>query len=273
MCRTSPDAKPIDPQPYRSVPRTAPRSVPVSRLHPSAWPLGLWVALSIIAALLRVDFTLGAFSFAPAVALLSGTWLGWRRAALVQAIAAAAVVPLGFALPELTDPVEWGYRIGVVAAAALAGIFATPDGNGAHPVRSVRMTVFGAAGATAALVTIVVPGQSSGVMFAFVFLLATVIAVFYAYRMVPEPGRVIGYAFCLIPYFVLGVGWNLIVARWMPTTAALSGVPSAWDDIVFHAYFAQLPSQLIALVVISYLVCALDRGGTASGPMAIGASR
>lgn len=245
----------------------------MNRLHPSAWPLGLWVILSTIAALLRVEFTLGAFSLAPAVALLSGTWLGWRRAAVVQAITAAAVIPLGLAVPELGDPVEWGYRVGVIVAAALAGIYATPDGNGAHPVGAIRMSVFGLAGATVALVMIVVPGQSAGVMFAFVFLLASVIAVFYAYRMVPEPGRVIGYAFCLIPYFGLGVGWTLIVAHWMPTTAALSGVPSAWDDIVFHAYLAQLPSQLIALVVISYLVCALDRGGTASGPMAIGASR
>lgn len=245
----------------------------MSRLHPSGWPLGLWVVLSITAALLRVDFTVSAFSFAPAAALLSGTWLGARRGALVQAIAAAAVIPLGAFMPRLGDPAEWGYRVGVVAAAALAGIYATPDGNGAHPRRWIRMTVFGAAGATAALVTIVVPRQSSGVMFVLVFLLATAIAVFYALRMVPEPGRVIGYAFCLIPYFALGVGWTLIVARWMPATAALSGVPSAWDDILFHAYFAPLPSQLIAIVVIAYLVCALDRGGTASGPMAIGASR
>jgi len=245
----------------------------VNRLHPSRWPAPVWVALSLLAGLLRVQYTLGAFSFAPAVALLSGTWLGWRRAAVVQAAAAALMIPAGMLFAELNGPGEWGFRVGGILSAALAGVIATPDGNGAHPTRAVRLTVFGAAGATAALVFVIVPRQSSGVMFALTFLLATSIAVFYAYRMVPEPGRVVGYVFCLLPYYALGVGWNVIVSRWLPATAALAGIPDGWSDIVFHAYLAHMPSELIAVVVISYLVCALDRGGTAHGPMAIGAPR
>jgi len=245
----------------------------VNRLHPSSWPLAVWVLLSVGGSLLRVQFTLGGFSFAPAIALLSGTWLGWQRAALVQVIAGAALVGLGLFFPELDGPAEWGFRLGLVACAAIAGRVATPDGNGAHPSRFVHLAVFGAAGATIALVVVIVPRQSSGVMFALTFLMATSIGVFYAYRMVPEPGRVIGYAFCLLPYYALGVGWNLIVARWLPATAALAGIPAHWDDILFHAYFAHLPSELIAIVVIAYLVCVLDRSGADRGPMAIAAPR
>jgi hypothetical protein len=249
----------------------------VTRLHPSRWPLGVWISFSLVAGLLRVQYTLGGFSFGTPVALLSGTWLGWRRAALVQAVAAALLVPIGMlagdALPDLNSAAVWGFRVGLVAAAALAGLVATADGNGAHPTRGVRLAVFGAAGGTIGLVTVVAPEQSSGVMFALIFLLAGAIAVFYAYRMVPEPGRVIGYAFCLLPYYTLGVGWDFMVARFAPATAALAGIPDQWHDVVFHAYLAQLPSELIALVVISYLVCALDRGGAERGPMAIGASR
>lgn len=237
----------------------------------------MWVTLSLAAGLLRVQYTLGGFSFATPLALLAGTWLGWRRGALVQAVTAMLLVPLGLALssvlPQLNSPAEWGFRIGLIGSAALAGLFAAPDDHGAHPSRWVRLAVFGAAGGSAALVVSIVPRQSSGVLFALTFLLATAIAVFYAYRMVPEPGRVIAYAFCLLPYYVLGVGWNLFVARFLPATAAIAGIPAAWEDVVFHAYLAHLPSELIAVVVISYLVCALDRGGAKDGPIAIGASR
>lgn len=248
-----------------------------ARVHPSNWPLVVWTLLSIVAGLLHIQYTVGGFSFAPAVALLSGTWLGWRRAALVQAVAAFTVVVLGLlfgeTLPGVGSAASWGFHLGVVGSAALAGVVATPDGNGAHPSRAVRLAVFGVAGATAALAVIVVPRQSSGVLFAAAFMLATTIAIFYAYRMVPEPGRVVGYAFCLLPYYALGVGWNLLVARFMPATAALEGIPERWHDVVFHAYLAHLPSELIAVVVIAYLVCALDRGACSGGPMAIGASR
>lgn len=249
----------------------------MNRFHPSRWPLALWLVLSTGAGLLRVQYTLGGFSFATPVALLAGTWLGWRRAVLVQAIAATALTACGLLLPEtfpgLDNAAEWGFRLGLVAAAGLAGVIATPDGNGAHPPRAARLAVFGAAGATAGLAVIVIPQQSSGVLFGAAFVLATTIAAFYAYRMVPEPGRVVGYLFCLLPYWALGLGWSLLVARTMPATAALAGIPERWHAVVFHAFLAHLPSELIAVVVISYLVCTLDRGGAARGPMAIGAPR
>jgi len=245
----------------------------VNRYHPAGWPLAVWIALAIGGGLLKVQYTLGGFSFAPAVALLCGTWLGWKRATIVQTVAAAVLILLTVIFPDLGNVGDWGFHVGLIASAFLAGKIARPDGNGAHPVTAVRLVVFGAAGATAGLVVMIVPRQSSGVLFALTFLLATAIAVFYAYRMVPEPGRVIGYAFCLLPYYGAGIAWNLAVAAFAPARAALAGIPDDWDEMLFHGYFAHLPSELIAVVVIAYLVCALDRGGTADGPMAISASR
>lgn len=227
----------------------------------------------IVGGLLRVQYSLGAFSFAPAAALLAGTWLGWRRAVLVQTIAAAALISAGAVFAGLNNPADWGFRVGLIASAALAGVISTPDGSGAHPTRSIRLAVFGAAGLTAALARVIVPRQSSGAFFAAAFVLATVIAVYYAYRMVPEPGRVVGYAFCLLPYYTAGLAWNAMLVRWLPARAVLAGIPDRWDDIVFHGYLAHLPNELIAIVVISYLVCALDRSGATHGPMGIGASR
>lgn len=233
----------------------------------------MWIALAIGGDLLRVEYSLGAFSFAPAVALLSGTWLGWRRAAGAQAIAAAALISAGIVLGGLNNPGDWGFRVGLIASAALAGVICTPDGNGAHPRRPIRLAVFGAAGLTAALARVILPRQSSGAFFALTFLLATAIAVYYAYRMVPESGRVVGYAFCLLPYYAAGLAGSGIMVRWLPARAVLAGIPHRWDDIVFHGYLAHLPNELIAIVVISYLVCALDRSGASHGPMAIGAAR
>ena len=117
------------------------------------------------------------------------------------------------------------------------------------------------------------PQQSSGAFFALTFVLATAIAVYYAYRMVPESGRVVGYAFCLLPYYGAGLLGNAMMVRWLPARAVLAGIPHRWDEIVFHGYLAHLPNELIVIVVISYLVCALDRSGATHGPMAIGASR
>lgn len=233
----------------------------------------MWLALAIVGDLLRVRYSLGAFSFAPAVALLSGTWLGWRRAALVQTVAAATLISAGAVFAGLNNPGDWGFRVGLIASAALAGVISTPDGNGAHPVRAIRLAVFGAAGLTAAVARIIVPRQSSGAFFAATLVLATVITVYYSYRMVPEPGRVVGYAFCLLPYYTAGMAWNAMMARWLPAQAVLAGVPDRWDELVFHGYLAHLPNELIAIVVISVLVCALDRRGAADGPMVIGAPR
>ncbi len=249
----------------------------VSRLHPSRWPLAVWTLASVGMAFLRVDYTLaGSFSFAPAMALLSGTWLGSRRGALVQILATAVLIPTAIFSTGTTNPDEWGFRGGLVVSAALAGVIASPDGNGAHPLRAVRLTVFGVAGATAALVVVFVPQVPSGnigILFLLTFLLAPVFAIFYAYKMVPEPGRVVGYFFCLLPYYAAGFAGLALLATWSPAAAAVAGIAGGGRDIVFHAYFSHLPGELMSLGVIAYLVCAIDREDAADEPLVIAASR
>ena len=137
----------------------------------------------------------------------------------------------------------------------------------------MRRTVFGAAGLTAGLAPAVANRMNYGALFAMVLVLGAAIAIFYAYRLVPEPGRVIGYAFCLLPYYGFGLAWAALMVRFLPAAAVMAGIPERWYALLFHGYFAHLPSELIALVVIAYLVCVIDRRGTATGPLAFGASR
>ena len=248
----------------------------MTRLHPSRWPLALWVLLSLGGALLKVDYTLGSFSFATAAALLSGTWLGPWRAASVQAAASVLLVPVSLVFPAAADVGDWGFRLGLIAAAFLAGKVATPNNKGAHPTRLVRVAVFGSAGVTAGLVVTIMPRMTLGDLgtyFALIFLLGTALAVFYAYRMVPEPGRVIGYAFCLLPYYFAGVAWIWLLGVLSPATARAYDLPTGVRETVFFAYISHLTPELISLVVIAYLVCAVDGTHRPEGPLAIGSSR
>ena len=83
----------------------------------------------------------------------------------------------------------------------------------------------------------------------------------------------VGYFFCLLPYYAAGFAGLALLATWSPDTAGFAGIPDGWRDIVFHAYFSHLPGELMSLVVIAYLVCAIDREGGADEPLAIRASR
>lgn len=237
----------------------------------------MWTLASLGMAFLSVDYALaGSFSFAPAMALLSGTWLGSRRGALVQILATAVWIPAAIFFTGSANPGEWGFRIGLVVSAALAGVIASPDGNGAHPQRAVRLTVFGIGGTSAALVMVFVPQLprgSMGVVFLLTFLLAPVFAIYYAYKMVPEPGRVVGYFFCLLPYYGAGGAGLALLATWSPNVAAVARISDGWRDIVFRAYFSHLPGELMSLVVIAYLVCAIDHAGADDEPLAIRAAR
>ena len=247
-----------------------------SRLHPSRWPLTIWTLGSAGIAFLRVEYTLGSFSFAPAIALLCGTWLGPKRAVLVQFVATTIMIPLAIVSPETVGPGEWSFRLGLILCALVAGVIAPADDNGANPPRAVWWTVFGVASATALLVMVFVPQITKGIIgvyFGLTFLLATAIAVFYAYKMVPEPGRVVGYFFCLLPYYIAGFAGNVILAAWNPDTGTAASMPDRWADILFYSYFSHLPGELISLVVIAYVVCAVDRNGAMDGPLAISRSR
>ena len=168
------------------------------------------------------------------------------------------------------------FRLGLILSALVAGVIAPANDNGASPPRAVWLTVFSVATGSALLVMVLVPRITKGtigVYFALTFLLATAIAVFYAYKMVLEPGRVVGYFFCLLPYYIAGFVGNVILATWNPGTGTVASMPERWGEILFYSYFSHLPGELISLVVIAYVVCAVDRNGTMDGPFAIGKSR
>jgi len=194
----------------------------------------------------------------------------------VQFIATAVLIPVAVVSPGTVGPGEWSFRLGLILSALVAGVIAPANDNGASPPRAVWLTVFSVATGSALLVMVLVPRITKGtigVYFALTFLLATAIAVFYAYKMVLEPGRVVGYFFCLLPYYIAGFVGNVILATWNPGTGTVASMPERWGEILFYSYFSHLPGELISLVVIAYVVCAVDRNGTMDGPFAIGKSR
>lgn len=235
---------------------------PQPRYHPARWPLAVWVVLALAAEALRVDYTLGAFSFAPAVALLAGTWLGPRRGPLSQVIAVGCIAVVSIFWPAASHANEWGFHIGRILAAMVAGQVATPDENGANPPARTQIVVLAAAFATGVMV--VRYGMHSGpgplgTYFAITFVLAAGIAFVYAWRIVPEPARVLGYGYSLLPYYALGLAWTWVFSRYFQAAAAAEGTPTSLLDILFHGYLAHVPGDVIGIVVISYLVCAVDR--------------
>jgi biotin transporter BioY len=247
---------------------------PHSRFHPARWPLAAWVLLALVAEVLRVDYTLGAFSFAPAVALLAGTWLGPRRGALSQAIAVACLAILAVFVPSTASVGEWGFSFGRIAAAWVAGQVAPPTDRGAHPSVRIRLVVMAAAVATIALM-ITTASSSSGLpgvpeqlslLFLIAFLVAPAFVVWYAWRIVPQPSRVISYAYSLMPYYALGLAWPWALTRFFPGTAAAAGSLASNPEILFHGYLAHVPGDVIGIVVISYIVCAVNRTALAPPP-------
>jgi biotin transporter BioY len=247
---------------------------PRPRFHPGRWPLVVWVVLALAAEALRVDYTLGAFSFAPAVALLAGTWLGPRRGALSQAIAVACLAVLALVMPSTASIGEWGFHLGRVAAAWVAGQVAPPTDRGAHPSVRIRLVVLSAAVATIALM-IMTAGSSSGLpgvperlsmLFLVAFLVAPAFVVWYAWRIVPQPSRVISYAYSLMPYYALGLAWPWTLTRFFPATAAAAGSLASNPEILFHGYLAHVPGDVIGVVLISYIVCAVNRATLAPPP-------
>ena len=244
---------------------------PTTRFHPSQWPLAVWVVLALLAEALRVDYTLGAFSFAPAVALLAGTWLGPRRGALSQAIAVGCLAIIAVFVPATAAANEWGFHIGRVLTAWVAGQVAPADERGAHPPLRVRLVVLSAAVTTVALI-IMTSGATSGVpignsplggLFVVAFLVAPAFVVFYAWRIVPEPARVIGYAYSLMPYYALGLAWPWAFNRFGGMAA---GSLASDQELVFHGYLAHVPGDVIGIVLISYIVCAVNRAAYSDAP-------
>jgi len=256
-------------------PDAAPSPSPYSmRFHPSRWPLAVWVVLALVAEALRVDYTLGAFSFAPVVALLAGTYLGSRRGALSQAIAVACLALVAMIFPATTSLGEWGFHLGRILAAWVAGQVAPFDDRGAHPDWRVRLVVLSAAVGTVVLI-ILTAGSTSGVpignsplggLFVVAFLVAPAFVVWYAWRIVPQPSRVISYAYSLMPYYALGLSWPWAINRFWGATSSAAGSLATNQEIVFHGYLAHIPGDVIAIVLISYIVCAINRASESMAP-------
>lgn len=249
-------------------------SLNAMRLHPSRWPLAVWVVLALVAEALRVDYTLGAFSFAPVAALLAGTYLGPRRGALSQAIAVGCLALFVVFFPATTSVDEWGFHLGRIFAAWVAGQVAPADNRGAHPALRVRLVVLSAAVATVALI-IMTAGSTSGVsignsplggLFVVAFLVAPGFVVWYAWRIVPQPSRVITYAYSLMPYYALGLAWPWVINHFLGGSAIAAGSLATDQEILFHGYLTHIPGDVIAIVLISYIVCAVNRATETMAP-------
>lgn len=246
----------------------------MQRFHPSRWHILAWVTLTLAADSLHVDYTVGSFSLAPAVALLAGTWAGTRRGAMSQAIAVVAQAAAFPVLPVATFASDWGFRIGRIAAAWVAGQVAPAGEEGGRPPRRIRLAL-----AAAALVTGFVVyysrshfGQGPiGTYFAVTFLLAALIAAWYAKQLVPEPGRVLSYAWALLPYYAIALVATVGVAAWRPEA---TGIPGAFTPraLMFHGFLAHLPGDLIGVVVVAYLVGAVE-GRVGGSPTPGGGSK
>lgn len=256
------------PQPSANPPQTG------LRFHPGQWPLVVWVVLALVAEALRVDYTLGAFSFAPVAALLAGTYLGPRRGALSQAIAVACLALVAVFFPATSSFGEWGFHLGRVLAAWVAGQVAPADDRGAHPPLRVRLVVLSAAVATIALI-IMTAGSTSGIpignsplggLFVVAFLVAPGFVVWYAWRIVPQPSRVISYAYSLMPYYATGLAWPWAISHFWGGASIAAGFPATDQEIIFHGYLAHIPGDVIAIVLISYIVCAINRATELSPP-------
>jgi hypothetical protein len=134
--------------------------------------------------------------------------------------------------------------------------------------------VLSAAVATIALM-IMTAGSSSGLpgvperlsmLFLVAFLVAPAFVVWYAWRIVPQPSRVISYAYSLMPYYALGLAWPWTLTRFFPATAAAAGSLASNPEILFHGYLAHVPGDVIGVVLISYIVCAVNRATLAPPP-------
>jgi len=89
-----------------------------------------------------------------------------------------------------------------------------------------------------------------------VLTMAMVIAFFYAIRLVQYPLRVLGFMVALVPYYVIGLDWVLLLGWW-------NGAPSVgaetWGNLVFHGYVAHLPADVLTGVVVAFFSGAKTR--------------
>ena len=202
---------------------------------------------------LRVDYTVGAFTLAPATALLSGS-VGGAVGVRGQVIAALLVPPLTLLWSGYGDPSDWGYDIGRVFAAAATARW-VPAGS---PIRSNRIGRLAVVGALllAVLAVSLWEERSDGLQiklyYGAVLVLAAVITLYHAYKLVPEPARIPGYVAGLLAYYPCGMAGAWLVFRLLPGTDPQS-IALEPASLLFHGYLTHLPGDLLALVLAAFL--------------------
>lgn len=222
---------------------------PVS-MSPRQWPPWVWALLTLTVTAVGYELTIGRYSFGTGVALLAGSYLGPRRGAYAQVLAAGpALLLTGLGL--VGSPVEWGYLVGQIAAAALAGWLAPADKTLHRPRLVWRTAVLMIAAAIPAAMAWQEPwaGLQLRAYYNAVLTMAMVIACLYAMRLVQHPLRVLGFMVALVPYYLVGLNWVLVLSWWngQPVTGA-----ETWGNLIFHGYVAHLPADVLTGVVVAF---------------------
>ena len=235
-------------KPDQSDEHNGPRRPVSAWLQAAGWPLWVWVLLAITAAALRIDLTVGAFSLAPAVAMLAGSFLGPVQGAMSQALALLVIVPTALLVPGLGGPEDWAYGVGHLAAAGAAGLLA-PAGWGL------------AASVALALTTIATwdgPAAAPRLRFHYASALgiAVVITLYYAHRLLPSPGRVLNFLCSLFPYYATGMIGAMLLQSTGHLPAANEVIGWAPPDLLFYGYLSHLPGDLLGVVLVTYLTSA-----------------
>jgi len=224
---------------------------------PRQWPPWVWAVLTLTATAVGYELTLGRYSFGTGIALLAGAYLGPRRGAYSQLLAAGpALLLTGLGL--VGSPVEWGYLAGQIGAAALAGWLTPADAPLRQPRLVWRTAVLMIAAAIPAAMAWQEPwaGLQLRTYYNTVLTMAMMIAFIYAIRLVQHPLRVLGFMVALVPYYLIGLGWVLLFSWW-------NGTPSpgaeTWGNLVFHGYVAHLPADVLTGVVVAFFSGAKTR--------------
>jgi hypothetical protein len=220
------------------------------KLTPREWPPWAWALLTLAATPLGYQLSLGRHSLGTGIALLAGSYLGARRGAYAQLLALGpALLLTGTGLAG--SPVEWGYLVGQVGAAALAGWLAPADQRLQHPRLVWRTAVLMIAAAIPAALAWQEPwaGLQLRTYYNAVLVMALVIAIYYAMRLVKHPLRVLGFMVALLPFYAAGLDWILILGWWQG--APVAGAET-WGNLAFHGYVAHLPADVLTGVVVAF---------------------
>ncbi len=219
-------------------------------MQPATWPTWLWIGLTLVASFLRLDYAVGDYSGATAVALYAGAVAGSGRAARSQALAFLVLAPLSLAglLGGITN---WGYFAGRVVAGWAAGrtAAASRPPAGGWSVRLPLALIL----AVGSWVTLTWDAPAGGLdlktYYSAVIGLGLMIAFWYALRLVARPARVLGLVAALAPYYVIGLVWVAGCAWLVPESVAR---PIA--QIPFHGFAVHLPGDVLSAVVVAFLV-------------------